>query len=400
MVLAAHSEYFRIMIDQAMKQNTQEIPVISVDSDMTMISDLLQYMYTGRLSVSSSGIEKLCHQAEKYSMSRLVELCKKLKGISTVKPEVDDRTSDSSIKLEDSVPIKWEYNSQETPQYTNGLYYSELGGPTSDISNSGDNFPEDSKVGLGVPVSSILDSEDTIPEDSKMDLGVPVSDISDSEDTIIKDSEMHVVPPFSENSESKDNIPEDSKMHLYAPIADISDSEDTIPEDSGMHLGTSIADISKSRDTIPEDIKIDLGAAVTSIFESEDTITEDGQIDLGIVKQEVTDSAAVCEGSSKSVLFCNTIENTLPSLSPPSSTASQIKLPENKHLDNGRFRKIASKRKEISDNEDEMVCNELVDSDLRRDSGLELIAQKKHFSKDHAYSVSSRHRHARHKLNI
>ena len=180
MVLAAHSEYFHTVIDQAVKQNTQDVPVISVDSDTSMIFNLLQYMYTGEISVSSSGIEELCHQAEKYSMSRLVELCKKLKGTTTVKPGAAGRTSDSSLMQEDSVPMRWEYNSHETPQDTSNLYYFESGGPTSGISESEDTMQEVSRVVLGAPVSNISQSRDIDKGVSRVDLGIVKQEMTDS----------------------------------------------------------------------------------------------------------------------------------------------------------------------------------------------------------------------------
>ena len=264
MVLAAHSEYFHTVIDQAMKQNTQDVPVISVDSDTSMISNLLQYMYTGEISVSSSGIEELCHQAEKYSMSRLVELCKKLKGPTTVKPGAADRTSDSSLKHEDSVPMRWEYNSRETLQDSSSLYYSELsGGPTSGISESKETMQEVSRVVLGAPVSNI----------------------------------------------------------------------------------------SQSRD-------IDTGVS---------------RMDLGVVKQEMTglpNSDTGCDRSGKSTLSSNTTKGTTPALSSLIPIVSQFMVPENTHLDNDRLDTIVVKREANSDDDLEMVCDELVDSNLRHVSGM------------------------------
>ena len=179
MVLAAHSEYFHTVIDQAVKQNTQDVPVVFVDSDISMMSNLLQYMYTGEISVSSSGVQDLYHQAEKYSMLRLVALCKKLKGISTVKPGGTDRTSDSSLMHEDSVPMRWEYNSHETPQDTSSLYYSELCSP-SDISESADSMQEVSRVFQDAPVSNISQSRHPVQEVSSVDLGIVKQEKTDS----------------------------------------------------------------------------------------------------------------------------------------------------------------------------------------------------------------------------
>ena len=264
MVLAAHSEYFHTVIDQAVKQNTQDVPVIYVDCDIATVLNLLKYMYTGEISVSSPGIEELCHQAEKYSMSRLVELCKKLKGPTYVKPDTADKTSDSSLKHEDSVPMRWEYNSHEIPQDTSSLYYFESGGPTSGISESEDTMQEDSIVFVGAPVSNISHSTDTVQEVSR--------------------------------------------------------------------------------------------------------------VDVGIVKQEMTDSPnndTGCEGSSKSTLSCNSIKSTTPAL-----CRSQVTLSENIELARDRLEIIVIRKEAKSGGEEEMVCDKLMDSNLRHDSGTENSAKR------------------------
>ena len=252
MVLAAHSEYFHTVIDQAVKQNTQDVPVVYVDSDISMISNLLQYMYTGEISVSSSGIEDLCHQAEKYSMSRLVELCKNLKGTCTyVKQEVADEISDSSLKNEESVPVRWEYNSHEKPQNTRSLHHSELGAPVPDITQSGHTMQE-VRVVVGTPVSNISHTGHTIQGVSRVFLGAPVSNISQS---------LHTVQGVRR-----------------------------------MDLGAAVSNVPRSRDTVQEVRMVDLG-----IVKQEMTDSPSG--DTGSVQ------------SSMSTLSCNTVKSTAPPLS-------------------------------------------------------------------------------------
>ena len=284
MVLAAHSDYFHTMIDQAVKQNTQDVPVISVDCDIASMSNLLQYMYTGNVSVNRYGIEELCRQAEKYSMGRLFELCKKLKHIMKVKPEAAD--SDSSSKHEDSVPMRWEYNSHETLQHTSSLYHSEIGCSTSDISDSEDTMQGVSRVVLGAPVSNISQSEDTMQGVSRVVLGAPVSNIS----------------------------------------------------------------------------------------QSRHTVQEVSRVDLGIVKQEMTDSPnddTEYDRSSKSTLPCNTIKSMTPLL-----FRNHVTLPENIELDWDRLERIVIKKEVKSDDEEKMVCDELMDSNPRHDSGSENAAKR------------------------
>ena len=303
MVLAAHSLYFHTVIDQAMKKKNQDMPVISVDCDIASISNLLQYMYTGNVSVNRSGIEELCRQAEKYCMRRLFELCTKLKHIMEVKPEAADKTRDSSSKHEDSVPMRWEYNSHETLQHTSSLYHSEIGCPTSDISDSEDTMQDVSRVVLGAPVSNISQSEDTMQDVSRVVLGAPVSNISQSEDTM---------------------------------------------------QGVS---------------RVVLGAPVSNISQSRHTVQEVSRVDLGIVKQEMTDSPnddTECDRSSRSTLPCNTIKSMTPPL-----LRDHVTLPENIELDRDRLENIVIKKVEKSDDEEEMVCDELMDSYPRHDSGSE-----------------------------
>ena len=239
MVLAAHSEYFHTVIDQAVKQNTQDVPVISVDSDISMISNLLQYMYTGRLSVSSSGIEDLCHQAEKYSMSRLVELCKKLKGPTTVKPGAADRTSDSSLMQEDSVPMRWEYNSHETPQDTSSLYYSELCSP-SDISESADSMQEVSSVFQDATVSNVSQSGHTLQEVSRVDLGIVKQEMTDSPnddtgcDRSIK-STNPVLPRSHVTLQENKDLDRDRLQNIVIKNEAKSDNEDEMVDSNLRH---------------------------------------------------------------------------------------------------------------------------------------------------------------------
>ena len=217
-----------------MKQNTQEIPVIAVDSDISMISNLLQYMYTGEINVSSSVIAELCHQAEKYSMSRLVELCKKLKDVTQVQPEAADRTSDSSLKHEHSVPMRWEYNSQDVPQHTSSIYHSELGAPVSNISQSRDTVQETRRV----DVSNISHSGDTVQAVSRVVLGAPVSNISHSGHTVQENSrvdlgivkqEMTVLPNSNAGCErsSKSTF---SSNAIMSTTSALSSSHVTLPQ--------------------------------------------------------------------------------------------------------------------------------------------------------------------------
>ena len=306
MVLAAHSDYFHTVIDQAVKQNTQDVPVISVDCDIASMSNLLQYMYTGNVSVNRSGIEELCRQAEKYNMGRLFEICTKLKHIMKVKPEATD--SDSSSKHEDSVPMRWEYNSHETLQHTSSLYHSEIGCPTSDISDSEETMQDVSRVVLCAPVSNISQSEDTMQDISRVVLGAPVSNISQSEDT----------------------MQEVSRVVLGAPVSNISQNAHTVQEVS--------------------------------------------RVDLGIVKLEMTDSPnddTEYDRSSKSTLPCNTIKSMTPPL-----FRNHVTLPENIELDRDRLKRKVIKKEVKSDDEEEMVCDELMDSNPRHDSGSENAAKR------------------------
>ena len=239
LVLAAHSEYFLTMINQAMKQNTQELPVIYVDSDITMISNLLQFMYTGEISVSSSGIKELQDQAEKYSISRLVELCKSCCNSdmnNSLDLETNHMESDSN-----TVPVRWEYNSPETPHHPSSLHHSRLG----------------------------------------------------------------------------------------APVPGTSDIQHTMQDVS--------------------------------------------RVDPCIMKQEMTDSPindAGYDRSGKSTLSSNITKGTTPALSSLIPIVSQFMVPGNTHLDSDRLDTIVVKREANSDDDLEMVCDELVDSNLRHVSGM------------------------------
>ena len=232
------------MINQAMKQNTQEVPVIYVDSDITMISNLLQFMYTGEISVSSSGIKELQDQAEKYSISRLVELCKSCCNShmnNSLELETNHMESGSNTMHENAVPVRWEYNSPETPQHPSSLHHSRLG----------------------------------------------------------------------------------------APVPGTSDIQHTMQEVS--------------------------------------------RVDPCIVKQEMTDSPnndAGYDRSGKSTLSSNNTKGTTPALSSLIPIVSQFMVPENTHLDNDRLDTIVVKREANSDDDLEMVCDELVDSNLRHVSGM------------------------------
>ena len=301
MVLAAHSEYFHTVIDEAVKQNTQDVPVVFVDSDYTVISNLLQYMYTGKISVNSSEINELCDQAERFSIRRLFEICKQLRDIMKVKPDTSNNTSDSSLKREEGAPMRWEYISPQMSQHTSNPHHSELGRPTSDILESGDTIPENRTVDLGANIS---ESGDTKQGDSTVDLDAArISDISQNRDTSW----------------------EDSKVDLAARISDISQNRDTMWEDSKADLAARISGIAQSRDTMRENTKVDLGASVSGISESRDPFQEETKVDLGIVKREMTDSpddyaAEECYTSSKrSSLYTVKIVN----FSSPPPTFSQ-----------------------------------------------------------------------------
>ena len=342
MVLAAHSEYFHTLICQAMKQNTQEIPVIAVNSDISMISNLLQYMYTGEISVSSSGIEELCHQAEKYSMSKLVELCKKLKDVTKVQPEAADRTSDSSLKRENSVPMMWKYNSQETPQHTSSIYHSERGSSVPDISQSGRTMQE-VRVVLGTPVSNISQSRDTVQEIRMVD----VSNISHSGDT----------------------IQEIIRVVLGAPVSNISQSRDNVQEISRVVLGAPVSNISQSKDTVQKISRVVVGAPVSNISHSGHTVQEVSRVNLGIVKQEMTDSPSNdtgCDRSNKSNFSCNTIKSTTAAFS-----RSHVTLPHNIELDRDRLENTVIKKEGNAGDDQHMVFIEQTDLNLRPDSGME-----------------------------
>ena len=374
MVLAAHSLYFHTVIDQAMKKKNQDMPVISVDCDIASISNLLQYMYTGNVSVNRSGIEELCRQAEKYCMRRLFELCTKLKHIMEVKPEAADKTRDSSSKHEDSVPMRWEYNSQETLQHTSSLYHSEIGCPTSDISDSEDTMQDVSRVVLGAPVSNISQSEDTMQDVSRVVLGAPVSNISQSEDTMQGVSRVVQGAPVSNISQSEDTMQDVSRVVQGAPVSNISQSEDTMQDVSRVVLGAPVSNISQSGDTMQGVSRVVQGAPVSNISQSRHTVQEVSRVDLGIVKQEMTDSPnddTEYDRSSKSTLPCNTIKSMTPPL-----FRNHVTLPENIELDRDRLERKVIKKEVKSDDEEEMVCDELMDSNPRHDSGSENSAKR------------------------
>ena len=323
MVLAAHSEYFHTVIDEAVKQNTQDVPVVFVDSDYTVISNLLQYMYTGKISVNSSEINELCDQAERFSIRRLFEICKQLRDIMKVKPDTSNNTSDSSLKREEGAPMRWEYISPQMSQHTSNPHHSELGRPTSDILESGDTIPENRTVDLGANIS---ESGDTKQGDSTVDLDAArISDISQNRDTSWEDSKVDLAARISDISQNRDTSWEDSKVDLAARISDISQNRDTSWEDSKVDLAARISDIAQSRDTMPENTKVDLGACISSISESRDPLQEETKVDLGIVKREMTDSpddyaAEECYRSSKrSSLYTVKIVN----FSSPPTTFSQ-----------------------------------------------------------------------------
>ena len=336
LVLAAHSEYFHTKIERAIKWTTEEVPVIPVDGDIVSVSNLLQYMYTGNIIASNFGIMELCQQAEKYRMPRLLELCKKQKGITEVKQEVADKTSDSSLMQEDSVPMRWEYNSQETPQNTSSIYHSELGGPTSDISEGGDTMP-----------SNI----------------------------------MKVRPAAADRTSDSSLMQEDAvAMRLQY------NSHETPQDSSGLYHSELGGPILESGVTVQDIRRMDVDAPVSNISPSRDTVQEVSRVNLSIVKQEMKDLPINDTGSdqsSKSTLSCNAVKSTTPPLS-----RSHVALQENIELDRDRLQNIVIKKEAQSDDEEEMVCDKLMDSNQRHDSGTENSAKR-----GQAYDSPSVHKH-------
>ena len=346
MVLAAHSEYFHTKIERAIKWTTEEVPVIPVDGDIVSVSNLLQYMYTGNIIASNFGIMELCQQAEKYRMPRLLELCKKQKGITEVKQEAADKTSDSSLKNEDAVPMRWEYNSQETAQNTSSIYHSELCGPTSDISEGGNTMPNNiMKVRPG--------AADRTSDSSLM-------------------QEDAVAMRLQYNSHE---TPQDSSGLYHSELGGpILESGVKDQEGRGVDLSIVKQSISQSGHTVQDVRRVDLGAPASNISPSRDTVQEVSRVNLSIVKQEMKDSPindTGCDGSSMSTLSCNAINSTTPPLS-----RSHVALPENIELDRDRLQNIVIKKEAKSDDEEEMVCDKLMDSNLRHDSGTKNPAKR------------------------
>ena len=312
------------MIDQAMKQNTQEkLPVIPVDSERIIATKILEFMYTGQTSVSSSRLDELCYWAENYRIERLVEICKQIGGSTSLnpecekiggstslnpgcekiggstsmnpgcekiggstslnpeaKPEFPELMSDSYLKHEDAVPMRWEYNSQETPQDTSSLYCSELGAPVPDISQS----------------------EGSLQEFRGADPGVPFSNISQNGGNVQDVRRMDLVFPFSNSSETEDTHKEVKRVDLVVPFSNI----------------------------------------------TQDTTQEVRKVDLSIVKLEMAESpddGAECNRSQKGALPLSTINSATPAILRLLNTASQLTSSQNLHLDDrGGLGKVVIKR--------------------------------------------------------
>ena len=352
------------MIDQAMKQNTQEkLPVIPVDSERIIATKILEFMYTGQTSVSSSRLDELCYWAENYRIERLVEICKQIGGSTSlnpecekiggstslnpgcekiggstsmnpgcekiggstslnpecekiggstslnpgcekiggstslnpgcekiggstslnpeVKPEPSEMMSDSYLKHEDAVPMRWEYNSQETPQDTSSLYCSELGAPVPDYTSQ---------------------SEGSLQEFRGADPGVHFSNISQNGDNVQDVERMDLVYPFSNSSETEDTHKEVKRVDLVVPFSNI----------------------------------------------TQDTTQEVRRVDLSIVKQEMTESpddGAECNRSRKGALPLSTLKSATPAILRLLNTASQLTSSQNLHLDDrGGLGKVVIKR--------------------------------------------------------
>ena len=70
-VLAAHSPYFKTLIQKSLASDPSTLPLIPVETDASIMNILVRYMYSGKLTLPIHSVDKLRSAAQKYSLHKL-----------------------------------------------------------------------------------------------------------------------------------------------------------------------------------------------------------------------------------------------------------------------------------------------------------------------------------------